>query len=130
MDQGPFFNFNQELVLETFNSIDFTITVDEVQQHLLYNSVTLDDCDFFIFMNVACNGLSFTLERVLNVDNDTVSIQIYISDSNNINSIWSEVSGLTKQILKSFCFCKKVELTQKNTLKKRFKTQLCKKYNF
>ena len=75
---------------------------------IYFNPVTLDDCDSFIFMNVACNGLSFTLERVLNVDNNTVSIQIYISDSNNINSIWLEVSELTKQIPKSFCFCKKL----------------------
>ena len=123
LDQGPFFNFNQELVLETFNSIDFTITVDKVQQHLLYNSVTLNNCDFFIFMDVACNGLSFTFERVLNVDN--VSIQIYISDSDNINSIWSEVSGLMKQFLNYFAFAKKLSSLRKIHWKKD-----CKKYNF
>ena len=118
MDQGPFFNFNQELVLETFNSIDFTITVDKMQQHLIYNSVTLGDCDFFNFMNVACNGLSFTLGRVLNVDNDTVSIQIYISDSNGINGIWSEESGLTKQIPELLCFSKKLSSLRKIHWKK------------
>ena len=81
-------------------------------------------------MDVACNGLLFTLRKVLSIDNNTVSIQIYISDSNNINGIWSEASELTKQIPKSFCFYKKVELTQKNTLEKRFNTQLCKKIQF
>ena len=90
----------------------------------------MDDCNFFIFVDIACNGLLFMLRKILDVDTKLVTLQIYVSDINDINSTWSAVPDLTKQIPKLFCICKKVELTQKNTLKKRFKTQLCNKYEF
>ena len=61
------------------------------------------------------------LRKVLDVDTKLVTLQIYISDTNNINGTWSTVPDLTKQILKLFCICKKVELTQKNTLKKKLR---------
>ena len=70
------------------------------------------------------------LGKILDVDAKLVTLQIYVSDTNDINGTWSAVPDLTKQIPKLFCFCKKVELTQKNTLKKRFKTQLYNKYEF
>ena len=91
---------------------------------MLYNYITLDGCIFFVFVDIACNGLLFMLRKVLDIDTKLVTLQIYVSDTNDINSTWSAVPDLTKQIPKLFCFCKKVELTQKNTLKKRFKTTL------
>ena len=90
----------------------------------------MGSCNFFIFVDIACNGLLFMLRKVLNVDTKLVTLQIYVSDTSDINGTWSAVPDLTKQIPKLFCICKKVELTQKNTLKKRFKTQLCNKYEF
>ena len=119
LNQGPFFNFTEPEDSQTPFQNEFIITVDEVQQNLLYNSITFNDCNFFIFVDIACNGVLFMLEKVLNVDTKLLTLQIYVSDTNDINGTCSAVPDLTKQIPKLFCISKKVELTQKNILKKR-----------
>ncbi len=107
----------------------FVITVDEVQQQLMYNSITTSDFDSFIFLDVECNDLPFTLGQVVDVDHESVTLELWISSSNSIEGPWSILPDFLKQYPKSFCFCKEVQLTQKHMLKKRFCTLLANKYD-
>ena len=55
LNKGPFFNCTEPEDSQTPSQNKFIITVDEGEQNLLYNSVTLDGCNFFIFVDIACN---------------------------------------------------------------------------
>jgi hypothetical protein len=129
LKQGPFYVSEEIETLSNISSAEFIITVDEIQQHLLYHSVTSDDIDNLILLDVECNNFPFTLGYVIDVDDETVTVEIYVSSSNEVIGPWNAVSDLIRQLPKIFCFSKKVQLTQKNTLKKRFVNQICKKYN-
>jgi hypothetical protein len=129
LEYGPFKNDDDVIDNAILDKRHFTITVDEVQQFLMYNSITADDYDSLILLDVECNDFPFTLGQVVDVDDELVTLELWISSSNNILGPWSIIPNFMKQYPKSFCFCKAVQLTQKNMLKKRFYTIISNKYN-
>ena len=77
-------------------------------------------------MDVACNGLLFTLGRVLNVDNDTEVFKFIFQIQITLMAYGLRYQNLQNKFLNHFASAKKLSSLRKY-IEKRFKIQFYKK---
>ncbi len=105
------------------------ITVDEVEQSLLYDSVTSEDVGSVVAAESVCGTFPFTLGKVLHITLTTVSLQIYTQHEGDLKGIWSLSKTIKREFSKSLIFKKKIRFSNNGKLKKSFTTYLTHKYH-
>ena len=69
--------------------LHYYLTVDELQQSLLYDSVTSDDIGCIIALDIQCGSFPFTLGKVVSVTDTTVTFDVFINLEGDLNGIWT-----------------------------------------
>jgi hypothetical protein len=106
------------------------IDINLIQQHLLRFGVVDEDIGSLVFADMKCRDWNFTLAEIIEVGGLTVTIIPWIQQNYNLDFEWQKMESLECEILKSLVIAKGVHLTQKNILKKKWKTFLQNHYNF
>jgi hypothetical protein len=113
---------------EIYDSSLYTITIDEMQQSLLYDSVTENDIGNLALLDIQSGYFPFTLARIIKINDTQIKIIPFLN-ANSLEDTWIESLRLKKWVPKSTCFHKNILLTKKNSLKKKIKKMLQEKYH-
>ena len=103
--------------------------MNELQQSLLYDSVSFSDIGCIIALDIPCGTFPFTLGKVTSVTDTTVTFDVFINLEGDLNGIWSLSQNLRKTYNKDLTVRKKITFTKDNLLKKGDKLFFCSKYH-
>jgi hypothetical protein len=97
---------------------------------LLYQGITENEIGQLVLLDFPCGEMPFTLAKILEIESSDIQILPLITRTNDLDGFWNEAVNLKRCVPISLCFQKNIVLTKKNTLKKKIKTLLIRKYDF
>jgi len=106
----------------------YSITINEIQQSLLYDSVVSADVGCTIALNIQCGSLPFTLGKVINVSEEEVTVSVYTNYNSDLDGVWSLSGSLIKTYPKRYTLRKHIGFTTCNLLKSTDKKFLKQKF--
>ena len=109
--------------------LHYYLTVNELQQSLLYDSVTYEDIGCIIALDIQCGSFPFTLGKVVSVTDTTVTFDVFINLEGDLNGIWTLSKNLRKTYSKDLTIRKKMSFLKDSLLKKGDKKFLSMKYH-
>jgi len=89
----------------------YSITINEIQQSLLYDSVVSADVGCTIALNIQCGSLPFTLGKVINVSEEEVTVSVYTNYNSYLDGVWSLSGSLIKTYPKRYTLRKHIGFT-------------------
>jgi len=107
----------------------YSITINEIQQSLLYDSVVSADVGCTIALNIQCGSLPFTLGKVINVSEEEVTVSVYTNYNSDLDGVWSLSGSLIKTYPKRYTLRKHIGFTTSNLLKSTDKKFLKHKFH-
>ncbi len=82
--------------------------MDDVQQHFLCYEIVESDLDSFILLHLLYADQSFTLAKVIEVDEITLNILPYIQENFSLDGEWKLAPNLTCTVSKTIIIAKQV----------------------
>ena len=107
----------------------YSITINEIQQSLLYDSVVSADVGCTIALNIQCGSLPFTLGKVINVSEEEVTVSVYTNYNSDLDGVWSLSGSLIKTYPKRYTLREHIGFTTSNLLKSTDKKFLKQKFH-